>query len=500
MTTPNVAFIRTEVTRLLGQYELIRDCLSGEVAVKEGGPKYLPKPDPEDKSEANKKRYLAYLVRAVFYNVARRTHMGLVGQIFMRPPEVEAPEVLAEVLKDATGAGVSFDQLAKRLCATTLAYARAGLFVDYPDTGGGVSREDITTGKYRPTVTLFGPQEVINWRVISDGAKELLALVVIAEVYPFADDGFELKQGGRLRVLRLDEKGEYVQTIWELPTPEEVTNGVYKPKKGNWFIKQTYKPTGFDGKPLREIPFSFVGSENNDSNPDNPPFYDICSLNIAHYRNSADYEEACYMTGQPTLVMNGLTDQWVDDHIKGKVRLGSRGGIPLGRDMDAKLIQATESTMLKEAIDGKEAQMIALGAKLVEPKSVQRTAFETKVDVSSANSTLVNVSLNATTALEWALKSCLIFVKSSSSEIKYKLNTDFDVAKLTPEERKQVVSEWKDGAISWQEMRNGLRAAGSATEDDAKVKAEIEAAQEKELADQIKVNNAPGAGAFGGRQ
>jgi hypothetical protein len=60
------------------------------------------------------------------------------------------------------------------------------------------------------------------------------------------------------------------------------------------------QPKRGDGEAWNYIPFTFVGSVNNDETPDLPPLYDLAVLNVAHYRNSADYEESCYMVGQPT--------------------------------------------------------------------------------------------------------------------------------------------------------------------------------------------------------
>jgi hypothetical protein len=146
----------------------------------------------------------------------------------------------------------------------------------------------------------------------------------------------------------------------------------------------------------------FIGSENNDANPDNPNMYDLASLNIAHYRNSADYEEACYIVGQPTPVLTGLTEQWYKDILGGCVNFGSRGGIPLPVGASADLLQASENTMIKEAMEIKERQMVALGAKLVEQKQVQRTAFETKVEATSEGSILSSSAKNVSNAFVWA--------------------------------------------------------------------------------------------------
>ena len=66
---PNVSFVRDEVAKMKGRWDLVKDCLSGQKAVKDAREKYLPKPNPADLSEENKKRYDQYVERAVFYNV-----------------------------------------------------------------------------------------------------------------------------------------------------------------------------------------------------------------------------------------------------------------------------------------------------------------------------------------------------------------------------------------------------------------------------------------------
>jgi hypothetical protein len=116
---PNIAYMRPELTKMLPLYEMIRDCLGGEFDIKRrdfalingralapfgieaflgsdifsNGPnamgitaRYLPQPNPHDKSLANTERYKQYIQRAVFYNVTKRTLEGLVGAVFLREP------------------------------------------------------------------------------------------------------------------------------------------------------------------------------------------------------------------------------------------------------------------------------------------------------------------------------------------------------------------------------------------------------------------------------
>jgi hypothetical protein len=55
---------------------------------------------------------------------------------------------------------------------------------------------------------------------------------------------------------------------------------------------------------------------------------------------------------------------------------------------ERRLAPSDENTMPKEAMEAKERQMVALGAKLVEQKQVQRTAMEAGMEEASTSSLL----------------------------------------------------------------------------------------------------------------
>lgn len=458
---PNVSYVRDEVAKMKGRWDLIKDCLTGQKAIKDAREKYLPKPNPADLSDENKKRYDQYVERAVFYNVTQRTHAGLVGQVFEQDPIMKLPALMEPLQVDADGAGVALDQQAKKALGEVLGYGRCALLVDYPNTAEPASRADLVAGNIRPTIILYDPWDVINWRTKTVGARKLLSLVVIAEQYIVEDDGFEAKADRQWRVLRLEEEtGFYRVEIWR----EE--HGVHQEY-------EYYYPRGADGNNLSEIPFTFVGALNNDPNVDLPPLYDLATLNIAHYRNSADYEEACYISGQPTPVLSGLTKDWVEDVLKGQVHLGSRAAIPLPQGGTASLLQAAPNSLPFEAMEHKERQMVALGAKLVENKKVQRTATEAKQEEASEASVLTTCAKNVATAYQYALRWCGVFL-GATQESEFDLNTDFEIGKMNAQERAQLVSEWQSGAITFEEMRHNLKRAGVAYLDDEEAKQALE--------------------------
>lgn len=465
---PNVGFVHPLVKKLQPQYELIRDCLAGEQQIKFRRDKYLPRPNAVDVSPENIARYNAYINRAVFYNVAKRTQGGLIGQIFLRDPVAKVPTILEPVVTDATGSGVSLDQLAQEASSYALGFGRGGVYVDYPTTDVPASKEEIDKGDVRPTIKVVAPWDCINYRVKQRGAKLILSLVVFREDFTEEDDGFETRIRDQWRVLRLDGEDKLVVEIYrnKIGTAPEVQ----------------YFPKDADGERLNELPFSFIGAMNNDPAPQEPPLYDLCSLNVAHYRNSADYEENVYIIGQPTPWFSGLTEEWVTKVMGGNVALGARGGILLPVDGAAGILQVEPNTLAKEAMDQKEAQMLALGAKLVEGSQVQRTATEADIDNTSETSVLSSVAKNVGAAIKWALEWCAIFVGVPETGIDYDLNTEFDLTNMTPEERARLLAEWQGGGITFSEYRDNLRRAGIATLTDAQAKTEIQNEQAEALA------------------
>ena len=431
------------------KWTMIHDVLKGELAVKAKGDVYLPLQNMERKADVQKfqERYNAYLERAVFYNATARTLAGFVGQVFDKPPKIDVGDE-KYLQEDPCGTGVTLEQLAKSILAGTVSYGRGGIFVDFPSTGGSYSVADVQAGLVRPTLTYYPALEILNWRTTKRKAKTLLSLVVLRErVEVEADnDSFLAQYLFRYRVLRL------VNNVY--------TVTVYEPWKTS--SAKTVTPQDKNGKPFDEIPFVFCGIGRNDSEVDDAPLYDLASLNIAHYRNSADYEEACFMVGQPTVWYSGLDKSWIEQVLKNEFRLGSRGGLPLPAGGAAGLLQVASNTMCKEAMDQKEAQMVALGARIVRDPSVAKTATEVNSDKVTEISTLASGARNVSAALRKAFEYAQKFI-GSTFVIVFELSTDFDMVRMTSQELLAIVTTWQAGLITTEEVRDIYTRAGYAT-------------------------------------
>lgn len=483
----DITFVRAELSNVLPRYVKVRDCV--EQRVKDKGQTYLPEPSTEFDESERKARYEAYLLRAVFYAVTARTLLGMVGQVFASVVEIKLPDALEFMRDDATGSGLSLEQIAKDTLYDTMALGRAGIYVDFPKTNGAVTKKQVADGIVRPTITTYAPESIINWREARRGAKLVKTLVVLRELVD-VEGAFDIERVVQYRELRLTDDVYTVQ-LWREEATKDAAGQV---KHSVTRYGELVTPTDSTGKPFDEIPFEFVGSLNNDATVDAPPLYDLAELNIAHYRNSADYEESCFIVGQPTPWFSGLTEDWVNDVLKGKVLLGSRAAVLLPENSQAGLLQVQANSMPMEAMKHKEAQMVALGARLVENRAVRRTLGEVQQSNASETSILASCANNDSAAYTKQLQRAARFVGADPSECLFKLPTDFAIVQMTPEARMQLIADMQAGTLSYTEVRTQLRQAGLTSQDDATAQKEIDAMMEAKAQRDAAAQPAPAAG------
>lgn len=468
-----VDFVHDELNKRLTEYQLIDDCIEGQRAIKARGITYLPKPDPSNNSPENNANYKQYLERAMFLGVLQRTFIGLEGMIFMREPSIKVSGLLNYIIDNADGEGNSLVQVARRVVQYVAPLGRAGLLVDYPRVDGKTSIADVISGTRSPRILAYHPKNVINWRV----QNKKLVLVVLKEVLYEYDDEFTPTSSNVYRVLKL-ENDVYTQQVYVDGGNGITTQDPITPLDGN-------------GKEFREIPFKFIGSTNNDPTVDPAPLSALADISIAHYRNSADYEQSCFVLGQPTLWASGLDQNWVKNVLNNEIRLGCKSFLPLPKDAAAGLIQVAPNTMSKEAMDAKEKQMLALGAKLLDISNgnVEQTRKEVEIKYTAETSQLAQIAINVSSAFVDALNWCGKFLNENSKNI-FRLSTDFTSTKLSSDDQRALRENYVAGLITFEEMRNILLSAGLATEENyKKAKAQIEEDQEFFKEDEGEIND-----------
>jgi len=106
-------------------WALLRDAIAGERVIKAAGVAYLPKLIGQ-----RMLAYNSYKARGTFFNALSRTVQGLTGAIMRKPPAVEVPNAMEDLMENATPEGLSFEEVARNAVDAVLSYGRYGILVD----------------------------------------------------------------------------------------------------------------------------------------------------------------------------------------------------------------------------------------------------------------------------------------------------------------------------------------------------------------------------------
>lgn len=451
-----------EYQKVISQWQMLRDCDDGANAIKTRrgsstgqlgslpGTSYLPPPNADDGSSANKLRYEAYRERASFVNFVGHTKEGMLGMVFRKQTAMELDPAIEYMRDNANGQGLSADQLIKWASADTLLVGRFGLMVDYPVTRQGLTAAQ--SAGLQANVLCYPAESIINWRSETINGRQQLCMVVLREpTEKISDDGFEVVELMYHRVLLLID-GVYTQRLYN------ESDELLGTQDDGAFVSDIV-PRKADGSTWSKIPFTFVGSINNDAAVDKAPLYDIAEINIAHYRNSADYEESSFLVGQPTPVFAGLTQSWVDQNMKDGVAFGSRAAVLLPESGNAELLQADANQMPLKGMDIKERQMVMLGARLIQEQGGVETAEAAKIRFAGQNSKLsaiiTNVEAAFNTCFGWAME-----FMGGTVEPEIDINREFYEASVDPQLVMAAIQLMDRGVIALPDLRHQLRRSG----------------------------------------
>lgn len=430
-----------EYDAALPGWTLVTDACAGEAAVKAAKQTYLPKPNPLDVSPENEERYKQYLFRASYYNATGKTLNALTGIAFKDWPEIDIPAALDPLKEDADGQGNDLIQHSQQTLAEVMRTGRAGLLADYPNVEAPASRASQPSA----TIGMYDARCITNWRTGKVGGKVALTLVVLVESYEEID-GFATEAKPQRRELAL-EGGVYVVRIWRK---------VKTDTGEKWVITEEYRPDDGLGKPWTEIPFTFVGAVSNTPAVGPMPLYDLAAVNLSHYRNSADFEDSAYLVGQPMYFMAGLDSEWLRELDKRGTYVGSRSILPLPQGGTAGILQAAPNSLVREAMVLKEAQMAALGARLLERGGAVKTATQQDSEDAAAHSVLSlvcdNVSDAYTKALQWAANFMRV-----DGEVGFDIPTEFVTNEMDAQTLTAIIAAVQGGLVpksdAWRKFR-----------------------------------------------
>jgi hypothetical protein len=432
--------------RFSDRWRRVRDVVSGQDAIYNAGAIYLPYLAEEDPAE-----YLKRLKRTPFYNATWRTMASFVGMMFRKPPIVEVPDKLKPLLDDVTMSGISFENFAQDVTLEDIEISRVGVLVDFPQ--GAATNEDGTpisvaqaeANSLRPSMVMYKAEAIINWRFEFINNRQVLTQVRLWEQQEDVKNEFETETYAVIRVLDLNN-GKYRVRRFKEENEEQIGWDIY--------------PT-LNGKPLDKIPFYFIGPDGGESDLSEPVLIDLVDLNIKHFQVSADYEHGCHMTGLPTPVIIGLQPEGFTEAKEGapsvpiypKIYVGSTTALILPAASDAKYMEFTGQglTALKENLATKEAQMAALGARMLTPEKAGVEAADTvAMRHAGEYSILSAIAVAVSEGLTEALKMFALWAGQTVTEdnIKFEINRDFIPFPITAQNLTALLGVVQAGKMS----------------------------------------------------
>lgn len=417
-------------------WDKCEDCAEGQDEIHKEGVEYLPRLSGQSDSE-----YKAYKERALFYNASSRTIQGLLGMLFLKPPVVEYPMAIQNIIDDVDMAGTSFSEFAQEVAQQVITVGRCGVLVDYPP----VESVELTIAQaqqigLRAYATIYEADDVINWKTQRIANQQKLSLVVLEESREVAKNEFESESVKQWRVLELID-GIYRQRLFE------------KDDKGNDIVVAEYYPT-INGRVLDFIPFQFFGSESNSECVSKPPLLDLVNVNLSHYRTTADYENGAHFTGLPMPIITGLTDT-------PKINIGSSTALVLPDPQSkAFYLEFTGQGLdtLEKLLRAKESMMATLGARMLAPEAKGIESAQTaSIHRAGENSVLSKMSQ----LLSQGLTNVVSWLRDWSNvtgDVVIELNRDFVPNSMTAQELQALVQAWQSGALSYQSLFENLKA------------------------------------------
>ena len=427
--------------------------------------RHLIELNPQDKSEENRQRNKAYKERAIFFALSYQTVQGMIGTVYRRFPSLTAPTEMEYLKANADGAGVSIDQQSQAVTDDVIRKGRAGIAVSFPEVQGQVSRADITSGRVVATIHRFEPEQIINWRTERQGSLNKLSLVVVrqAQLAPKSDDQYEHEAHSIIREMFLDQ-----------PQDEDgnpVGEPVYRERQwtrardGVWQPGEVMTPTDATGAPWTEIPFTFIGAENNDESVDHPPMLGIVDLNVGHWRNSADYEDSVWIAGQAQPWMSGVTDDHIEMMKEHGMYVGSRSLLPVPSGETFSYASAPPNPAVRQAMLDKVDMMVALGARIMQPGIQTKTATQAQGEREASTSVLGLVANNVSDAYTQALSWVAQYNGASDTDLVYEISQDFVEPEVSPQKLQQIMMGFLQGTMPLADYTRLMRRFGLFSDD-----------------------------------
>lgn len=443
-------------------WEMIRDSLEGERAVKKKRDQYLPIPPGMGRTAASREfldtgkniirdAYSFYLSFAEFPEILGEALMGFQGIIHDKAPRVELPPKMQYLLEDATPQGEPLDVLWSMITANVLKLGRIGLLCD-------IGSDDLIR------IVTYPADTVINWSLQTrrEGGNPDFVVVQEAREVPVPNDPFQtkgLEVWRELRVFR--DEGVYRVRTWV-----ESTNGG-QPKIEQ--IEGETDETGFMtpelfGQTFPEIPLTIVNATHLGFKYGPMPLRPLARRVHSIYRLTADYRRALYVKGDPQAVITGVEDE---ENIPDRIGGGEIWVLPAGADAQYLDIDGNGIPLMKEEIDAQYERFYQEGGRLLDTADRGPESGEALRRRQAAQQvTLKDISVVCANGVQEVLRKIAAYLGENPENIHFEADTDFTEPILPADELVKYTAAKIQGApMSWRSLHS-LMMRGRLTEKD----------------------------------
>lgn len=408
------------------EWQLMRDAMDGESAIKARGEEYLPKPGGFKNNPATEAAlYRAYQMRATFPEILAPSVAAMIGIIHGKEIKIEMPDAMSFLWEDADGNGLPLEAFHRRITRELLVIGGYAVLADAPEGGGD------------PYLVGYTRDAMINWD------RDWWVL----DETGMRRDGFVWKQLERYRVFDLDGSF-YRQTVFS----------------GEAMTTQEIAVTGRGGQRLPRIPLSVANARDLSPRIEAPPLIGVARAALAIFQLSADYRWQLYMSGQETLVaINGDAPAMVGAGVVHSMT-GADGQTP-----DLKYVSPTCAGIEahKAAIDDTRTVAVQAGARLLEQSnSVQESGEARKLRFASETATLTSIAQNSCALLERSLRNVAMLMglgDAAEEAIIVTPPTDLLDNTMTPADAEALMRVWQGGGMAWETYYANLQKGGIAS-------------------------------------
>jgi hypothetical protein len=410
------------------EWQLCRDAMDGEGAIKLRGEEYLPMPSGfRGQEDGGKAMYLAYQGRAQFPEIMAPSVGAMIGIIHGREIGITMPDAMMYLWEDADGDGLPLEAFHRRITRELLVIGSYGVLADAPRDGGD------------PYLVGYRRDKIINWDkdwwVLDESAMKR--------------DGFAWDQLEQYFMMGLNAEVYFAALLNE---------------RGDVVEEIQVRARG--GGLLPRIPFAVASALDLSPRIEAPPLIGVARAALASYQLSADYRHQLYMSGQETLVaIDGDAPTTVGAGTVHEMR-GSPGTKPELKYVSPSCsgIEAHDAAMQRQ----REAA-VAAGARIFEQTAQGAESGEAKkLRYASETATLVSIAQNSSALLERSLKNVAMIMGLPEDEIVVEAPNDLMDRTLTPQEFAALFGVYDAGGMSWETyFRNGQRGGVFSPEDTA---------------------------------